>query len=196
MDDQAEIIKKAREGDLDAFTELMGTYKKLVYNLCFRMLGDRNEAEDASQEAFIKIFKMLKAYNFSSKFSTWSLKIASNTCIDVIRKRKMQTVPIEDYELDSVTVKGGTSLSEDSPEKSYISLETRKEIEKVVKSLPEKYRIIVIYYHFMNLSYQEISDILNEPMTIVKNRLYRARLMLKDSLLKKEGGSSGLQDSI
>lgn len=150
----------------------MGIYKKLVYNLCFRMLNDRNDAEDGAQEAFIKIYRGIKTYNGQSKFSTWALKITSNVCIDIIRKRKVQTVPIEDYE-----------ISDDaSPEKHYMAYETRECVEKAVKSLPEKYRIMIIYYHFMNLSYQEITNILNEPMTIVKNRLYRARLMLKERL--------------
>lgn len=186
MTDEAIIIEKAQKGDMEAFTELIGIYKKMMFNLCLRMLNDRSEAEDACQEAFIKIYKGLNTYNSQSKFSTWSLKIASNTCIDFIRKRKIKIVPIEDYEL----------CSDATPEKSYTALETKKEVEKAVKALPEKYRIMVVYYHFMNLSYQEISNILNEPMTIVKNRLYRARLMLKESLFEKEGGYSGLQNNI
>lgn len=186
MNEESLIIQKAREGDMEAFSQLVGLYKKAVFNLCFRMLGDRDEAEDASQEAFIKIYKGLKSYNMQNKFSTWGLKIASNTCIDFIRKRKVQTVPIEDYDISG----------DSSPEKSYMSYETKKDIESAVKKLPEKYRIMIVYYHFMNLSYQEISNILNEPMTIVKNRLYRARLMLRDSLFEREGGYNGLQDII
>lgn len=185
MVDEALIIKRAQEGDLDAFSELMSAYKKLIYNLCLRTLNDRGEAEDAAQEAFIKIYRGLKTYNGSSKFSTWALKISSNVCIDMIRKRKAQTVPIEDYEIND----------EHTPEKAFISSETRNDVKQAVQSLPEKYRVMIVYYHFMNLSYQEISNILNEPMTIVKNRMYRARLMLKESLLKREGGYDGLQSS-
>lgn len=186
MSDEALIIEKARGGSMEAFGELMGLYKKAVYNLCFRMLGDREDADDACQEAFIKMYKGLKTYNGQHKFSTWALKVASNTCIDFIRKRKMQTVPIEDYDIGSGT----------TPEKSYMADETRKDIKAAINSLPEKYRIMVVYYHFMNLSYQEISTMLNEPMTIVKNRLYRARVMLKENLFEREGGYDGLQDSI
>lgn len=186
MDDEGLIIRKAQEGDMDAFGKLISMYKKAVFNMCLRMLGSREEADDASQEVFIKIYKGLRTYNGQNRFSTWALKVASNTCIDIIRKRKVQTVNIDDYEL----------CSESSPENSYISFETKKDIEAAVKKLPEKYRIMIVYYHFMNLSYQEICDILNEPMTIVKNRLYRARLMLRDSLYEREGGYDGLQNII
>lgn len=186
MVDETAIIKKAQDGDLNAFSELISSYKKLIYNLCLRMMNDKTEAEDATQEAFIKIYRGLKSYNGTSKFSTWAMKISSNVCIDIIRKRKVQTVPIEDYEVND----------DSSPEKAFLELETRKDVERAVQSLPEKYRIMIVYYHFMNLSYQEISNILNEPMTIVKNRLYRARLMLKEYLLKEEGGYNGLQNSI
>ncbi|KPU43626.1 ECF RNA polymerase sigma factor SigW [Oxobacter pfennigii] len=182
IDEEALLISRAQEGDLDAFSELITKHKKLIYNLCLRMLYDRGEAEDATQEAFMKIYRGLKSYNGTSKFSTWAVKIASNICIDIIRKRKITTLPIEDYELKDDT----------SPEKSYIKSESYREIEQAIEALPEKYKIMIVYYHFMNLSYEEISKILKEPMTIVKNRLYRARLMLKENL-KEKGGYNGLQ---
>lgn len=185
MEDESLIIKKAWEGDLEAFSHLVNSYKKVVFNVCLRMLFTREEAEDAAQETFIKVYKAIRTYNGQSKFSTWILKIASNTCIDIIRKKRMQTVPIEDYEI----------RDDRSPEESYIKLEQRKAVENAVKKLPEKYRIMIIYFHFMNLSYQEICDLTGEPMTIVKNRLYRARLMLKDKLYEKEEESDGLQHS-
>lgn len=184
--EEAAIIKRAQEGDIGAFSELVTLYKKLIYNLCLRMLGDRDEAEDAAQETFIRIYRSLKTYNWESKFSTWAMKIASNLSIDFIRKRKAQMVPIDDYDFTD----GST------PENTYIASETRKDIKKAVQGLPEKYRMIIIYYHFMNLSYQEISDILNEPMSIVKNRLYRARRMLRESMNEREGNSSGVWDIV
>lgn len=186
MEDEASVIKKAQAGDLKAFEELISMYKKLIYNLCLRMLNDRNEAEDASQDAFIKIYKGLRTYNGQSKFSNWALKIATNTCIDIIRKQKVKTVPIDDYDVSDGS----------SPEKHYVEYETLKSVEEAIKALPEKYRTVIVYYHFMNLSYQDIASILHVPMTIVKNRLYRARLMLKDKLYKGEVRYDGLQNSI
>lgn len=187
MADEALIIEEARRGDTEAFGILITNYKKLIYNLCLRMLDDRSEAEDAAQETFIKIYRGLKSYNGDSKFSTWALKICSNVCIDMIRKRKAQLVSIDDYEFSDGS----------SPEKSYLASEARRDIKKAVMALPEKYRIMIIYFHFMNLSYQEISEILDEPMTIVKNRIYRARLMLRQSLDEKGGDpDDGLHYSI
>lgn len=187
MADEALMIERAQKGDTEAFSGLITTYKKLIYNLCLRMLDDRAEAEDAAQETFIKIYRGLKYYNGGSKFSTWALKICSNVCIDMIRKKKARFVPIDDYEFSD----GST------PEKSYIASETRGDIKKAVMNLPEKYRLIIIYYHFMNLSYQEISEILDKPITVVKNRIYRARLMLRQNLDEKEGDlDDGVQYSI
>lgn len=184
--DEAVIIRKALEGDLDAFSELISLYKKQIYNLCLRMLNNSAEAEDAAQEAFIKIYRSLKTYNNQNKFSTWAYKIASNTCIDFMRKRKAETVSIDDYEIKD----------DSSPEKHYIMQETRKEAMKAIEDLPEKYRVLIVYYHFLNLSYQEIANIINEPITIVKNRIYRARIMLRENIYKEEGEYHGLQDSI
>lgn len=184
--DEAQIIKRAQDGDLNAFSELVGSYKKLLYNLCLRMLGDRGEAEEAAQEAFVKIYKGIKTYKPGSKFSTWAIRITSNLCIDIIRKRKMQTVPIDELNI----------ADSSSPEENYLERETKEAVRKAVDALPEKYRIMIIYYHFMNLSYAEISGMLNEPMTIVKNRLYRARRMLRDNLLKGEEGYDELQKSL
>jgi RNA polymerase sigma-70 factor (ECF subfamily) len=150
------------------------------------MLNDKDEAEDALQEAFIKIYRAIKTYNGEYKFSTWAMKIASNACIDFMRKRKAEMLPLDDYDFSDGS----------SPEKSYIASETSRDIRKAVRELPEKYRVMIVYYHFMNLSYQEISEMLNEPMTIVKNRLYRARLMLREILTDKEGDLSGLQDVV
>jgi RNA polymerase sigma-70 factor (ECF subfamily) len=172
MHDETLLIKKVQEGDIDAFKEIIILYKKPMYNLCFRMLNSREEAEDATQEAFIKIYRGINTYNAKYKLSSWVFKIASNVCIDAIRKRKTYTVSIDDYEIpDKYT-----------PEENYIDSEMKRDVNAAVESLPQIYKEVIIYYHFMNLSYKEISDILDMPMTKVKNRLYRARLILKQKL--------------
>lgn len=190
MYDEAILIKKVREGDIDAFKEIVTLYKKPIYNLCFRMLNSREEAEDATQEAFIKIYRGINTYNGKCKFSSWAFKIASNVCIDAIRKRKTYTVSIDDYEIPD----------EYTPEENYIDNEIKRDVNTAVESLPQMYKEVVIYYHFMNLSYKEISDILDEPMTKVKNRLYRARLMLRQKLdntiLNERDDTDGLQRDI
>jgi len=169
-----DIIKMCLDGDTDAFEELITRYKKLIFNTAYRMMGNREEAEDITQEVFIKIYNSLSKYDPEFKFSTWSLRITSNLCVDWLRKRKGETVPIEDvYDLKD---DGAT------PEDKYISKERQKRVQEAINKLPDKYKELIILFHHRNLSYQEIMNITGETLTIVKNRLYRARQMLKDEL--------------
>lgn len=178
-----DIINKCLEGDDLAFEELVTRYKRLVFNTSYRMLGSYEEAEDASQEAFIRMYKALNRYDPQFKFSTWAMKITTNYCLDLLRKRKGDTVPIEEqYDLkdDSLT-----------PEEEYVRHEKQQMVKKAIDSLPAKYKELIILFHNRGLSYSEIMEVTGESLTIVKNRLYRARQMLKDSLekLDKEGES-------
>lgn len=137
-------------------------------------MGNREEAEDITQEVFIKIYNSLSKYDPEFKFSTWALRITSNLCVDWLRKRKGETIPIEEvYDLkdDGLT-----------PEDEYISKERQKRVQAAIDKLPDKYKELIVLFHHRNLSYQEIMNITGETLTIVKNRLYRARQMLKDEL--------------
>jgi len=169
-----ELVKQCLAGSSDSFSELVARYKKLIYSAVYNMVSDKEEADDISQEVFLKIYKALDRYNPEYKFSTWSVKIATNYCVDILRKKKYDSVPLEEIE--------ATCASRDTPEARYISKEKRERIRKAVNELPEKYKVLIIMFHENGLSYDEMSKILNEPMTIIKNRLYRARLMLKDKL--------------
>ena len=170
-----ELIGECLAGKQEAFSELITRYKKLIYSVVYNMINDKQEINDISQEVFIRIYKALDRYNPEFKFSTWSVKIASNYCLDVLRKRKVDFVPIE--EMTDIASNTAT------PEASYISKERKLLIRKVVLELPDKYRIPIVLYHQNGLSYEEMSEILNEPMSIIKNRLYRARLILRERLI-------------
>ena len=171
-----EIIKQCMDGNTDAFGVLITRYKRLIYNTAYRMMGSAEEAEDISQEAFLRIYNSLAKYNPEFKFTTWALKITTNLCLDSLRKRKAETVPIEE-EFD---------LSDNSPtpEEEYIRKEKQRQVQQAIAKLPDKYKQLLILFHHRNLSYQEIMEITGESLTIVKNRLYRARQMLKDILLE------------
>ncbi len=176
-----DIIKMCLGGNTDAFEELITRYKKLIFNTAYRMMGNREEAEDITQEVFIKIYNSLSKYDPEFKFSTWALRITSNLCVDWLRKRKGETVPIEEvYDLKDNGL---------TPEDEYISKERQKRVQAAINKLPDKYKELIILFHHRNLSYQEIMGITGETLTIVKNRLYRARQMLKDELsnIDKEG---------
>jgi RNA polymerase sigma-70 factor (ECF subfamily) len=170
-----EIISQCLNGNSNAFEIIIDRYKKLIFNTAYRMMGNREEAEDIAQEAFIRIYNSLARYNPEYKFSTWSLKITTNLCLDGLRKRKGEMVPIEEvYDLRD----GG-----DTPEEEYLKKEKQKIVQDAINRLPDKYRQFLVLFHDRNLSYQEIMDITGESLTIVKNRLYRARQMLKDELM-------------
>jgi RNA polymerase sigma factor (sigma-70 family) len=176
-----ELIQKTLDGDQDAFSHIVTRYKRLVYSIVFNMVKNREEADDVSQEVFLRIYKALARYNPEFKFSTWASKITTNLCMDILRKKKHDTVPIEDAL--------GVSDGKETPEEEYISNEKSKRIRKAIEELPEMYRVPVILFHQNGLSYEEMMKILNEPMTIIKNRLYRARLLLREKLSesRKEG---------
>jgi len=171
-----DLIQKCLEGRQEYFEELVTRYKKLIYSVVYNMLNDKDEVNDVSQEVFIRIYKNLNRYNPEFKFSTWSVRVTTNLCLDVLRKKKVDSTPIEEIE--------GMSIgSADTPEAKYISKERTERIRGAIMGLPEKYRTPVILFHQNGLSYEEMAKVLGEPMTIIKNRLYRARLMLREALM-------------
>ncbi|MDR2648961.1 MAG: sigma-70 family RNA polymerase sigma factor [Clostridiales bacterium] len=177
-----EVIQACLAGDRDIFAELVKRYKNLVYSVILRMVNDREEANDLAQDVFIKMYKNLDKYYPEYKFSTWVIRIATNHVIDYRRKKKPETAPIEDLEF--------SLSSEESPEGAYIRRERKAELKKIVEDLPDMYKIPIVLYHEQGLSYQEISEIINEPLSKVKNRIFRGRRMLKESLLNlSEKGS-------
>ncbi|SHI39760.1 RNA polymerase sigma factor [Lutispora thermophila] len=183
-----EIINKCLEGDDSAFEELVSRYKGIVFNTSYRMLGSYEEAEDASQEVFIKMYRYLRRYDPQYKFSTWAIKITTNYCLDLLRKRKGETVPIEtQYDLKD---EGFT------PEEEYVRHEKQQMVKKAVDSLPPKYKELIVLFHNRGLSYSEIMEVTGESLTIVKNRLYRARQMLKDLLKDMDKEGEGLWNAV
>ncbi len=180
-----ELIKECLNGDNSYFTELVTRYKNLVYSIILRMVTDREEANDLAQDVFVKIYKNLDKYYPDYKFSTWVIRITTNHVIDFRRKKKQETVSYEEIDYDMAT--------NDSPESTYIEKERKQKLDDVVNNLPEMYKIPIVLYHQQGLSYQEIADIINEPLSKVKNRIFRGRKMLKDSLLgMREGESYGV----
>ena len=170
-----ELIQKCISGRQEYFEELVTRYKKLIFSVVYNMINDKEEVSDISQEVFIRIYKALDRYNPEYKFSTWAVRIATNLCLDIHRKKKVDSTPIEEIEDFSDNI--------DTPEASYLQKERSKRIRNAIQALPEKYRIPIILFHQNGLSYEEMIKVMGEPMTIIKNRLYRARLMLREALM-------------
>ncbi len=189
LDSRAEdsrLIGAALSGDQTAYRAIEKKYHDQVFNLLYRMIHKKDEVEDLTQEAFIKAFASLANFNEEFAFSTWLFKIASNNCIDFLRKRKLQTFSI-DKPIDS---KDGDMTFEipDStyePDRDLIAVQRSKFLERAIKSLPSKYRTVIIMRHSEEKDYQEIADTLHLPIGTVKAHIFRAREMLYKSLRKK-----------
>jgi RNA polymerase sigma-70 factor, ECF subfamily len=176
-----EWVEAAMEGDQDAFAELVYTYQDAVYNLCYRLLSERTEAEDAAQEAFLRAYLNLQRYDPSRSFKTWLLTIASNYCIDRLRRRRLTWLSIEDDPLPNL------SLSSDEPEPEYASIikEQSAELQGTLDQLNPDYRAAVVLRYWYDYSYSEIADILDTTESAIKSRLFRARQILAEKLNAK-----------
>lgn len=176
-------IKEVLKGDQNAFAEIVELYKDKVYQLCYRMLGNAHEAEDMAQEAFIRAYVNISRFNTDLKFSTWLYRIATNLCIDRIRKKK------PDYYLDAevagtegLTLYSQIPASQLAPDEEVSKIELQEIIQNEILKLPEKYRAVIVLKYIEELPLLEISKILDLPIGTVKTRIHRGREALRKQL--------------
>lgn len=180
------LIKLARKGDQGAFAELVALYKDKIFHLAYRMLSNRHEAEDIVQETFLRVYKNWNRYDEKQKFSTWIYRIATNLCIDRLRKRRPQYYL--DAEMNDQDGTDGYALipgDERTPESEYLLSEKQQMIHQAIEGLPAKYKSVIILRYLQELSLQEIGDILDMPVTTVKTRVHRGREFLRKKLEHK-----------
>ena len=178
MDDDS-CLRLAQQGDTQAITQLVETYQKMVFNLCYRMLGERTEAEDAAQEALIKAITKLHLYDPARPFKPWILRIASNECIDRIRRNK-QTVSLDGMGEDGAWEwKAGYSPN---PETQVLHHEQQVKIQALLERLPPVDRTIVTLFYWDGFSYTEIAEVTDLTISAIKSRLFRARRMMAQEL--------------
>ncbi len=174
-----ELVQKALQGDEKAFARLLSRYKDTIYFMLLKMLNNRSDAEDLTIEAFGKAFKNLHQYSPTYAFSTWLFKIASNNCIDFLRKRKGITISIENEDEHSELSEVSRIKSKDlNPEEKLIRKQKAILLQKVVRRLKPHYQELVELRYFREMSYEEIAEELNLPLGTVKAQLFRARQML------------------
>jgi RNA polymerase sigma-70 factor (ECF subfamily) len=171
-------IERSLAGDQSAFAALVERYQTAVYNLCYRMLGGAAEAEDAAQDAFLRAWTQLHTFQRDRKFSTWLLSIASHHCIDLLRRRRGQSVPLDSVEIWATS-------PEPEPEASTLDAEQRESVRLLLETLPPKYRLVTVLRYFRDLSYLEIADMTGLSESAVKTQLHRARKMLADTIRTK-----------
>lgn len=182
----ANLVERAKRGEHDAFGRLVDEYKDKIYSYVSRMLGDPSEAEDVTQEAFVRAYRSLPRFRGASSFHTWLYRIASNLAIDVVRKRKRTEIasvsldePLEsddgEYEREVADEGGG-------PEAASGTRETQIAVRRAIMELPEKLRDVMVLYELQGESYEDIAEILGVPLGTVKSRLFNARSQLKERL--------------
>lgn len=181
------LVAMAREGREPAYRELLARYERPVFSILFRMVRDRELAEDLAQETFIKVLNNIHRYSDDFKFSSWIFKIANNIAIDHLRKRQLDTVSIDggrDAETpDSQKASALTIVSPgESPLEELESRELGSAIERAIGKLRPEYRSCVLLRHVEAYSYEEISDIVGLPLGTVKTYIHRARQELREAL--------------
>jgi len=186
-EEDIQLIARAREGDERAFKKLLSKYERPVFSICLRMVHNRDEAADLSQDSFIKVFGMLERYNPAYAFSSWLFKITSNLCIDHLRKRRIATFPMDEpIEGDKGDIQRQYIAPDLDPEQEMVQRERMSRLDEAIRGLPDHYRVMLILRHQEHLSYEEIADALEIPLGTVKARIHRAREMLKNGLKGKD----------
>jgi RNA polymerase sigma-70 factor (ECF subfamily) len=180
--DDKMLVAKSQKGDRAAFEKLVRLYSKYVYTNAFFILRDSHEAEDVSQEVFVKVFLSIKNFRGLSSFKTWLRKLTINTCIDKLRI-KSRTI---DKKISLETLEEGyevvfTDLNHNI-EKNFFSKETVKEVLNIIVNLEESYRVPLILRDLQDYSYREISNLIKKPIGTVKTNIHRARKIIKDKM--------------
>lgn len=177
MNDENAWVLQAQHGNDDAFTQLVETYQKPVYNLCYRMLGEPEMAEDAAQETFLRAYQNLHRYDSTRAFGTWILSIAAHYCIDRLRKKKFSVFSIDAEDEDGMPFEVADPASPD-PEVESVTKEDRDHLHILLKDLEPTDRAAVIMRYWYDYSEVEIAQSLKLTVSAVKSRLHRSRRAL------------------
>jgi len=178
------LVEKARRGNEKAFASLMNRYRDSIYYMLLKMVNNPSDAEDLTIEAFGKAFRNLDSYTPKYAFSTWLFKIASNNCVDFIRKKQLSPTPLDHIQdgMDNVTVNIQSDMPD--PEESLINHQKIAVLKDIVSQLKPRYKTLIELRYYKEYSYEEISSELNLPIGTVKAQLFRAKTLLYNILIK------------
>ncbi len=183
QDNEIALIANALGGDQRAYTLLTKRHKGAVYQIIYKIVRDRETANDLVQDTFMKAFSSLASYRSEYRFSTWLYKIAANCSIDHLRKQRIKVLSLDrKLETKDGTMEMDIADYSYHPERDLVRKEQRCSIQDAIASLPDKYREVIIYRHKDDKSYEEIADLLSIPVGTVKARIFRARELLKKKL--------------
>jgi len=178
------LVEQARNGNEKAYASLMNRYRDSIYFMLLKMVNNASDAEDLTIEAFGKAFRNLESFTPEFAFSTWLFKIATNNCIDFIRKKQVSPAPIDQWQddIDSLTVNIQSDLPD--PEEALINDQKIAVLREIVNQLKPRYRSLIELRYYKEYSYEEISSELNLPIGTVKAQLYRAKTLLYNIFIK------------
>lgn len=195
------LIRRAQRGDADAFEQLLLEHQKNVYNLCYRMAGNPDDAMDLSQETFLRAWRCLDQYQFASAFSTWLYRLCSNICIDFLRRRRrQQTVPLTFEDADGEEQTYAVPDAQPLPEEKVELKLTRETLAAAMAQLLPEHRAVLQLRVVNEMSYEQIADVLDIQIGTVKSRLSRARNQLKKILergnLSRRASSESMEGEV
>jgi RNA polymerase sigma-70 factor, ECF subfamily len=173
------LIRKVKKGDLDAYGAIVQDYQSSVFNVCCRILGNRQEAEDLTQEAFLRAFHQIASFDLSRPFGPWMRTVAANLCYNHLKRSRLNRVPLED---ERDTIKDNTIYG---PEGALEINQEHQALYRAIWELPDMQRIALELRHFQGLSYKEMAHALNLPLNTVRSHLYRGRQKLAELLEEK-----------
>jgi RNA polymerase sigma-70 factor (ECF subfamily) len=182
--DELTLIRDAQNGDLEAFNRLILAYQDMVYNQAYRVMGEADAAEDATQEAFISAYRKIHTYRGGS-FKAWLLRIVTNACYDELRRRKRRPVtalePTDDYDNEIESPHWMADPGE-SPEEFTARAELSDAIQRCLNTLSEDFRTVVVLVDIQGMDYSEAADVMGTPLGTIKSRLARARRGMRKCL--------------
>ena len=181
------LIERCLKGDTGAFEQLVDRYQQKVFNIAYRMSGNREDALDLSQESFLRAYKALKRFRGQSSFGTWLFRITNNTCIDELRRKKRQPQLVVSTDAVIKTEDGEYQFEvpdspDETPEALALTQELKNQIQQALQNLSEEHRAALVLRDVEGYSYEEIADILQLNLGTVKSRINRARLALRQEL--------------
>ena len=182
------VIDRALNGDSRAYAELLNRYRDSVYYVMLRMISNPSDAEDLTIEAFGKAFHNLAKYVPSHAFSTWLFRIATNNCIDFMRRKSQSPRPFDQDEGEEDEVEATVASDMIAPDELMISRETAASLNRIVKTLKPRYRRLIELRYFEDYSYEEIASELSLPIGTVKARLFRAKVLILNMVQSKSSG--------
>jgi RNA polymerase sigma-70 factor (ECF subfamily) len=182
--DESQLVPLAQKGDVASLERLLEDHYDYIFSICRKVIGNTEDANEATQEALISIVKNINSFKFSSKFSTWVYRIATNAALDEIRKKSRR--PTTEFNEETVTTERKSSLEDEVID--------RIDVTTALQALPEEFRIVLVLRDQLGNSYDDIGELLGVPAGTVKSRIARARQKIKEELLGNKIHSQGVKE--